>query len=168
MGGVNCPPPATQGVSPAMMDAYVDALASYSGNLFRGISQVFAANEMIETRVIARDDQFKAVSDVLDESQTSLAAAKLELGTVASLWQAMGQPPISFADQTETLQKICDQLPFAAIELSAMTVGVDVQKSLWDSGITSAMCAIVDDVTAAISWQTTFAKSSSSLLVATT
>jgi hypothetical protein len=45
-----------------MMDAYVDALASYSGNLFRGISQVFAANEMIETRVIARDDQFKAVS----------------------------------------------------------------------------------------------------------
>ena len=97
----------------------------------------------------------------------SLAAAKLELGTVASLWQAMGQPPISFADQTETLQKICDQLPFAAIELSAMTVGVDVQKSLWDSGITSAMCAIVDDVTAAISWQTTFAKSSSSLLVAT-
>ena len=95
MGGVNCPPPATQGVSPAMMDAYVDALASYSGNLFRGISQVFAANEMVEARVIARDDQFKAVSDVLDESQTSLAAAKLELGTVASLWQAMGQPPIS-------------------------------------------------------------------------
>jgi hypothetical protein len=165
MGGINCPPPDyTQDKDTSgMYNDYTIKLAKYCNSLFSGISNFYAANAQIESAILGAGSLGQAVLS-LKQSVQNFNDARLQLNSVASVWDLVSSTKLDFTRQMENIRQIQEIIKGACLELKYIRSN-NIQKDIWDqSSVTKTFITATNALDNSIAWQIHFAKQTSDIL----
>lgn len=164
MGGINCPPPPRDGLTPGLEESYINNLAQYCSSLFGGTSMFFSANAVIEQAVIHDQDScIDSAIALLTSGEHELIQAQSFLGTVSSMWAEIAgdEPPVDFVTQLTSLADAAAKVKTARMDLMVLPDGMAIQRALWaEPGLSDNFAEASRAINGVIAWQLEFSLSS--------